>query len=91
MVLVAAVLLCVKRGKHKHYIYNMDNQSRGVLRRVAQNDSTFTSLHIGTVNRLGGFTRPSFRSSNSYDYSRLGIFIRENTHLTELLVGLREE
>lgn len=91
MVLVAAVLLCVKQGKHKHYIYNMDNRSRGVLRRVAQNDSTFTSLHIGHLNRLGGRTYPPFRSGNSYDYSRLGTFIRKNTHLTELLVGLDDD
>ena len=60
----------------------MNSISQETLRRVEQNDAQFTDLWI---NPTGG----AFRSSDACDYSRLGVAIGNNTHLTKLRVYLR--
>ena len=54
------------------------NCSKQMLRRVQQNDSTFTCLAVG-----GDY---GYKSTNQYDYSRLGAAISKNTHITHLIV-----
>ena len=68
----------------------MDAHSQETLRRIEQNDATLTTLRIGytydpeaRVNQDG-----TFYSRDSDDFSRLGASIKENTHLTDLIVLL---
>ena len=64
------------------------NKSEHTLRRLEQNDSTLMQLQIGGRPRLlttPGWTPPAmFNSTNSGDFSRLGDYIGENTHLKHL-------
>ena len=61
----------------------MDSRSQQTLRRVQENDDTLTELRIC---RRDGI----FISTDGNDYSRLGTCIGENTHLTKLVVILRD-
>ena len=59
--------------------YNtMDPSSLQTLRRVEENDATFTELYIG------GMEITSFNSSNSRDFSHLGASIAQNTNVKTL-------
>ena len=62
----------------------MSNEQRETLRRVEQNDETLDELSLG-YNIGDG----CFDSSDGNDYSTLGRFIGENTHLTKLYIKLR--
>ena len=68
----------------------MNSNSQKTLRRIEQDDTEFddqlTTLRIGSPDFDGGF-----KSSDASDYSRLGVAIRNNTHLTKLTVALDEE
>jgi len=63
----------------------MDSRGQETLHRVLQNDDTLKSLQIGG---RGGFSPRRFHSSDGDDYSTLGTCIKENTHLTKLVVVL---
>ena len=60
--------------------------SKETLRRIEQNDDELTELCIGYGYQDGGLI-----SSDASDYSRLGIAIGNNTHLTKLVVALNDE
>ena len=62
--------------------YNLDVQE--TLRNVEENDAELTKLRIGIDYNIG------FNSTDGDDYSRLGAAIAENTHLTSLVVVLRD-
>ena len=59
----------------------MNRVSQETLRRVEENDETMTELYIGDYGGVG-----ELNSANGDDYSRLGTFIGENTHLRTLTV-----
>ena len=69
----------------------MNNHSQDTLRRIEDNDSTLTTLRIGSC-----FIGPldfigidgAFFSTVGDDFSRLGDYIVENTHLTRLDISL---
>ena len=61
----------------------MDRVSQETLRRVEENDETLTELSIRDYGDGGIFNS----TANGDDYSRLGTFIGENTHLTTLTVA----
>ena len=66
----------------------MNRYSQETLRRVEQNDETLKELrmgHFGGVNDDG-----LYFSRDGNDYSRLGAFIGENTHLTTLNVNVSD-
>ena len=65
----------------------MDNRSRETLQRVEDNDSTLETLLIGRA--YMGLEGALF-SSVGDDFSRLGDYIGRNTHLTELVVAIRD-
>ena len=65
----------------------MDRISQETLRRVGENDETLTELSIRDYGDGGIFNS----TANGDDYSRLGTFIGENTHLTTLNVAVCEE
>ena len=65
----------------------MDSRSQETLRRVQENDDTLKSLQIQIGGR-SGFGPRWFKSSDGDDYSTLGTYIKENTHLTKLEVAL---
>ena len=62
----------------------MDECSEEILRRVQQNDPTFTTLSIGYRD---GFTA---RDASASDYSTLGLAIAQNTNLARLEIALPE-
>ena len=64
----------------------MDRISQETLRRVGENDETLTELSIRDYGDGGIFNS----TTNGDDYSRLGTFIGENTHLTTLNVNVYE-
>ena len=64
----------------------MDNDTRETLRRVTQNDPSFTSLSLIDNNTYHGIHYGKFISDNSDDYSTLGSAIAINTHLESLVV-----
>ena len=64
----------------------MDRISQETLRRVGENDETLTELSIRDYGDGGIFNS----TANGDDYSRLGTFIGENTHLTTLNVNVYE-
>ena len=57
---------------------------RATLRRVGQNDETLEELYIGSGTINGGFD-----SSDGDDYTTLGRFVGENTHLKCLNFNFR--
>ena len=61
----------------------MNECSQRILRSVDQNDRSTTTLSIGC--------RDGFNSSSGSDFSALGTSIGENTHLTTLVVTLRDD
>ena len=63
----------------------MDECSEEILRRVQQNDPTFTTLSIGY--RGGDW---DFTERDAGVYSTLGVAIAKNTHLRELRIALPE-
>ena len=62
----------------------MDSRSQETLRMVEENDDTLTHLQIGIDYNIG------FSSTDGDDFSRLGAAIGDNTHLTTLVVILRD-
>ena len=78
-------------------LLNEESQARTrhyqeTLRRVEENDATLTELNIGGLDNINLLSHGNFHfnSSNTRDYSTLGTFIGQNTHLTTLKVTLYE-
>ena len=59
-----------------------EEDSRETLRRVEQNDATLTKLFIGE--QIGDDV---FDVKDNGDYSRLGSYIGQNTHLATLNIS----
>ena len=64
----------------------MDSLSQNTLRRVEQNGAALSKLRIGGAN----YDADAFTSSYGDDYARLGTAIGNNTHITNLVIDLRD-
>ena len=74
--------------QHQPPPLKMDSRSQETLRRIQENDDTLTELEIGGNYYNGDSSNGGFNSSSGNDFSTLGTYIRENTHLTKLHIGL---
>ena len=79
-----------KNSVHISY-KKMDELSIGTLRRIEQNDDSLTHLYLGKDwGDFCGDEEGGFNSNFSFDFSRLGASIGNNTHLTQLDVDISD-